>query len=1064
MNEAEGEALDATTAHGSSARSFGHYRLLQELGRGAQGVVHLAQDENLSRRVALKMLAGPRAQDPDVRERFQREAALASKLAHPGICGVHEFGEAHGIPFIAMQFVEGVPLSDLIDSARSGADGDGRAAGTSLVGKDSTQDILRIVESAARALHAAHEVGLVHRDVKPANIMIDRSGNPVLLDFGLARDVGDSGHTLTESGQALGTPAYMAAEQILGRREEIDRRTDVYALGVTLYECLTLRRPFEAESFEQLYHQILQGAPARPRKLNPRIPTDLGTVVEVAMDRQRERRYATALDLAEDLRRVRAFEPIRAKPAGALTLSAKWVRRKPAQAIAYSAGLLFVLGAAGVGMYGGLREKADVHRSLERTREAIAREDPTAARESLARARELRPGDADMLTLATEVDRIEAELDREERRDEALRNAAAARAESVARQREYADQRARLVVLREELETGRAAVFAGFAPLGERATFAGRERDLRAHEVSCERLLLEAREALERAARFEAPWGITHATRNAFASYFLSRWREAVAEGDALRADLYREEVERYDTEGEHRAELLGHARLTVLATPPNAELHLFRYCDSERFRPGADVPRQVPAPTSGIGLALDAPWAAEFPPGDPCLVVDSVAEGSPADAAGLRAGDHVLAIDGQRAAEGLFLVAPLEGLAADALPARCVAIDDLPVRDRIDLAAAIPPDAREVELELANGRALVADTDALRVTDAAELLERGAPSRPTVVRALRGDTLVDFVLEAGEPSGLVCSVTAYPLVCAAKNRVAAGTPFELEPGSYLLVGRAPGFAEQRLPLRVPRLGALDAELSLLPEDAVPQGFVWIPPGPARVGGDPRAREPLPPREVHVDGFFVQRHELSNHEWDVFRSDPKIAERIAASGGTLYAPRESSGPMPLENLGGPEAPVMGVSWDDLSDYLAWRNAVALEAGEPWVYDLPTEVEWEKAARGVDGRAFPWGDRFDYAATTGLHSRSVPLYDAPRGHEPRDESPWGVRDMGGFREEWTRDEYVVNPDAPTIYRWRGGSWRSTREQEFRAASRGYGLASFTGGTVGARLVARPRDAR
>ena len=180
-------------------------------------------------------------------------------------------------------------------------------------------DALLLMERTARALHSAHEAGLIHRDIKPGNIMVTPEGEPVLLDFGLARNTEDGGQTLTETGQVLGTPAYMAAEQILGKRDEIDRRTDVYSLGATLFECLTLHRPFEAESFDQLYHRKLQGHHANARKLNPRIPPDLNTVVEVALDRDRTRRYSTALELADDLKRVRSFEPIRAKAAGPMT-------------------------------------------------------------------------------------------------------------------------------------------------------------------------------------------------------------------------------------------------------------------------------------------------------------------------------------------------------------------------------------------------------------------------------------------------------------------------------------------------------------------------------------------------------------------------------------------------------------------------------------------------------------------------------------------------------------------------------------------------------------------------
>ncbi|MCA8942832.1 MAG: protein kinase, partial [Planctomycetes bacterium] len=157
-------------------REFGKYVLLKELGRGAQGIVYLAEDQQLHRKVALKMLTAAGVQSDEIRERFVREAEVASKLEHPGICGVHEMGEVEGVPFIAMQYIVGTTLADLLEGARGDAPLTPAETGTtltsaSLVGKDATQDVVRLIERAARAVHAAHEVGLVHRDIKPANIM-----------------------------------------------------------------------------------------------------------------------------------------------------------------------------------------------------------------------------------------------------------------------------------------------------------------------------------------------------------------------------------------------------------------------------------------------------------------------------------------------------------------------------------------------------------------------------------------------------------------------------------------------------------------------------------------------------------------------------------------------------------------------------------------------------------------------------------------------------------------------------------------------------------------------------
>jgi serine/threonine-protein kinase len=210
-------------------------------------------------------------------------------------------GEVQGIPYIAMQYVRGTTLADVIEQAKAGPQQAGAPSGFSIISSTwlGLQSVLQLIERAARALHAAHDVGLVHRDIKPGNIMITADGDPILLDFGLARDLDTENQTLTQSGQLLGTPAYMAPEQIAADREHIDRRADVYGLTVTLFECVTLRKPYEAESWQELFQLIRSGAPPNPSQLNPRINKDLRTVIEVGMERDLGRRYPTAEALAD---------------------------------------------------------------------------------------------------------------------------------------------------------------------------------------------------------------------------------------------------------------------------------------------------------------------------------------------------------------------------------------------------------------------------------------------------------------------------------------------------------------------------------------------------------------------------------------------------------------------------------------------------------------------------------------------------------------------------------------------------------------------------------------------
>lgn len=347
----------------------GGYVLRRELGRGGMAVVYEAWDPRRARRVALKVLQPGLLGNPRAIARFEREARALSKLAHPGICAVYEAGVEGEVAYIAMEFVAGEPLGrrrarsecplrSLSDSSedawleRLASDAleetsvsDGPRAG----GRVEIETALEVSEKAARALHAAHEMGVVHRDVKPGNILVRKDGEPCLLDFGLAWDAEADAPHLTESGDLVGTPAYAAPEQLRGEKRRVDRRSDVYSLGATLFDYLTGRPPFDAPTRAMLYQEILNSEPPDPRRLNPEISRDLKVVIQTALEKDPRRRYQTALDFAEDLRRVRLGLPIRARPPSPWRRTRKWAHRHPALAtagIAVFLGLAVALGAA----------------------------------------------------------------------------------------------------------------------------------------------------------------------------------------------------------------------------------------------------------------------------------------------------------------------------------------------------------------------------------------------------------------------------------------------------------------------------------------------------------------------------------------------------------------------------------------------------------------------------------------------------------------------------------------------------------------------------------------------
>jgi formylglycine-generating enzyme required for sulfatase activity len=515
---------------------LGDFLLVRELRSGGMGTVFEAEQPSLKRRVAVKVLPWTLGLSEEGRRRFLREAEALARCRHPGVVSVLAVGESEGVHWLAMELVPGRALDVVLDEWRA----QGPPA-------DAVRRACRIAAEAARALHAVHEAGLLHRDVKPGNVIVDADGRPRLIDFGLARDEADA---LTRSGAAPGTPAYMSPEQLRGERA-LDGRADVWSLGATLYEMLTLRRPFEAETTESLRHQILAREPRAPRRLGVALPRDLETIALHALEKSRADRYPTAAALADDLEAFLQFRPVRARPPGPARRLAKLVRRHPLPAALAGVALAALLA---LGAQAGRQARREARARVERAQAEVTRGRGLLERwQSLGGEIAGARATVEEGALAAERSHVPPEARRRQR--EARRRLEALRAEADG-----------------TLEEALRAVQLAFSHAGE-----------------------------------------SDDARRLAADVYVGRYREAVARGDDAAAGMLGRLVAGYDREGRHARELEGRGRVTLRLRPEGAAVALFRYARADeddrlaaRQVPGFD-PSAGPVPLAHGSYLVEA-------------------------------------------------------------------------------------------------------------------------------------------------------------------------------------------------------------------------------------------------------------------------------------------------------------------------------------------------------------------------------------------------------------------------------------------------------------------------
>jgi serine/threonine-protein kinase len=340
----EAAALEAATTRASDRRRkrapplalpsrIDDYELLEEIARGGMGVVWKARQVRLNRVVALKIMRDGAFASPREVRRFQVEAEAAAALKHPGIVTIHETGEHEGVPYFSMEYVEGTSLADVV---APGPLAPRRAA--------------RYVAAIARSVDHAHRQGILHRDLKPANVLIDADDSPKVTDFGIAKRL-DAATDLTIT-DLLGTPRYMAPEQAAGREEAVGPATDVYGLGAILYELLTGRTPFEGTTLPELLLQILDQDPVAPRTVRREVPADIDAICLRCLEKEPRRRYASAGELADDLERFLADEPVAARPQRPILMVRQWMARRPILTLTWIVLVLFLASEWGLWLAG----------------------------------------------------------------------------------------------------------------------------------------------------------------------------------------------------------------------------------------------------------------------------------------------------------------------------------------------------------------------------------------------------------------------------------------------------------------------------------------------------------------------------------------------------------------------------------------------------------------------------------------------------------------------------------------------------------------------------------------